>query len=295
MAGENLPDPPSKSMGRRAIEKIGEFVKGVPDSNVNLKFNQKHPDKPELPLWASSQERLWYLERRKALYPYVLASVGLFFTSALLAQPGWRTDRQLWWAAILTGVGILLLMYCETPSIAAHLAFREHRRKGKLYHAELAQHGLSDENGNIPLPRLFAVNRKQLDAYQDIAIRQQRRAFATALITSALGFSILTIGVITSLQINPASDKYVVAGLSGIGTLLAVYITNTFFALAKSANKRLDQYYDEPRNLGLLIMAERLANAYEADRDKAVNAGEIIDVLLKKARADKLANHSTSG
>jgi len=41
------------------------------------------------------------------------------------------------------------------------------------------------------------------------------------------------------MQNSPGSEKYVVAGLSGLGALLSAFLANTFYQAHRDANKQL--------------------------------------------------------
>jgi len=111
----------------------------------------------------------------------------------------------------------------------------------------------------IALKDLFRYTRRQLDAYQEESRNQQRLAFRHAQLASVLGLVVLMIGIVVSLQEAPGSDKYVVAGLTGLGAALSGYIANTFIRTARRADDQLNLYYREPHMMGRLVIAERLA------------------------------------
>lgn len=244
-----------------------------------LELPEEDLAKPQLLLWAKSSERDWYMNRRAKIYVLALPGLALLAAAAVLAQPGWQTDRQVWWAWILMAAGVSILGYCTFPYVAARLAFREHRKKVAIFAAQKAVDDLAGRP-DLPLNELFGVNRKQLDAYQELTRRQQRATFAAALASSVVGLVVLVVGIVISLRVNPASDKYVVAGLTGLGTLLSAYITNTFFVMSRRSNKQLNLYYDEPRTAGQLILAERLMRSYDCDRSAEVD--HMISEVLKR-------------
>jgi len=111
----------------------------------------------------------------------------------------------------------------------------------------------------IALKDLFRYTRRQLDAYQEESRNQQRLAFRRAQFASVLGLVVLIIGIVLSLKEAPGSDKYVVAGLSGLGAALSGYIASTFIGTARRADEQLNLYYREPHMMGRLVVAERLA------------------------------------
>jgi hypothetical protein len=218
--------------------------------------------------------------RRLVHLAAVLGTVPLLI-AAVLAQPDGRSDQRLWWAGILAAVGAAVWIYSLFPFLAARLAFRDHRRRAAQFRVEAAHHALAVDPA-LPLHRLFDVTRKQLDAYQELTRRQQRAAFAAALASSVAGLVVIITGILVSLQVNPGSGEYVVAGLTGIGSLLSAFITATFFALSRRATRQLNRYYEEPRITGLLLLAERLLSTYAKGSKDEVD--HMIDELLHQAR-----------
>ena len=90
---------------------------------------------------------------------------------------------------------------------------------------------------------------------------------------------VLVAGVILSLQQSPASDKYIVAGLTGLGALLSAYLGNTFLMSARRADSQLNLYYREPHMMGRVLVGERLASTMCAD-DKSEEAKTMIATLM---------------
>lgn len=83
-----------------------------------------------------------------------------------------------------------------------------------------------------------------------------------------------------SFSDNPASEKYVVAGLTGLGALLSAFLANTFYQSHRDANEQLNHYYLEPQRTGRILAAERLAR-FLNEEPGAGYADRMIEALLK--------------
>jgi uncharacterized membrane protein YdcZ (DUF606 family) len=254
------------------------LTKWYAESKLEIKDDN---NRPRLLMWANSDERAWYMGRRPMVHLAALVGAVPLVLAAVLAQPGWRSDQSVWWAWILAGIGAAIWVYSLFPFAAARLAFRDRRKKAALFRVESAHQALVADR-DLELYRLFDVTRRQLDAYQELTRRQQRAAFVAALASSVAGLIVLIAGILLSLRVSPGSGEYVVAGLTGIGTLLSAFITGTFYALSRQANRQLNRYYEEPRTTGQLILAERLAQTYTGGAKEEVD--HIIDEALHLAR-----------
>jgi ABC-type transport system involved in cytochrome c biogenesis permease component len=109
--------------------------------------------------------------------------------------------------------------------------------------------------------------------------KQQRSAFMLAQAASAAAFIVLLIGLALSFQDSPASEKYVAAGLSGVGATLSAFLANTFYTAHRAANEQLNRYYLEPQRTGRILAAERLAR-FLNEAPGVVHAEPMIAALL---------------
>jgi len=214
-------------------------------------------DESALVLWSRSSERDVYLKRRALTFVLAAVAVIVALVAALIGQPP-ASATEVWWASIVAAVAVILLCCSAVPYVSARRAFRERQRKMVKARARIALVNMT-KSDKIALKDLFRYTRRQLDAYQEESRNQQRLAFHHAQIASLAGLAVLIIGIVVSLQVAPGSDKYVVAGLSGLGAALSGYVADTFIKTARLADEQLNLYYCEPHMMGRLVVAERLA------------------------------------
>ena len=114
-------------------------------SPSKLDLAGKNYAQPQLDLWAMSPEREWYMVRRTKVWRFVVLGFAFLLAAALLAQPGWRSPSNVWWAIILTLAAAVSLIYCTFPYFASRRAFRDRRRSLTTYRAEVALSKLGDD------------------------------------------------------------------------------------------------------------------------------------------------------
>jgi hypothetical protein len=146
---------------------------------------------------------------------------------------------------------------------------------------------------DLPLTQLFELNRRQLDEYQEMTKKQQRSAFLLTQIASVAAFVALVVGIVLSFQGNTATEKYVVAGLSGLGALLSGFLANTFYQSHRAANDQLNRYYLEPQRTGRILAAERLAR-YLNEEPGMLHTNRMIEALLSWEMPPGVAQNNAS-
>lgn len=244
--------------------------------------------------WASSPERSWYLSRRSKLRWYVLAAivfivVGLTNVAATLTPDSWWTTRRTW-AAISCVLGIVGLAWCTVPYWAARRAFSARKRVSARYRVDEALRELreamestkggTESRSRVQLARMFELNRRQLDEYQQLTKSQQRTAFALTWGAAIAAFLILAAGSIVALQRDAPDDKYIATGLTALGTLLSAFLGKTFFDGHKEAMNQLNHYYHEPSLTGRLLTAERILDRLPDNAQKGEAATKILTHIL---------------
>lgn len=258
-AGECIPpaEPPPGTHGwTRAMARLREWLE-MSGSEPEMDFDQAEFEGVEAQLWGRSPERRWYMKRRPKVFAGAICGLALLLAAATVGQPP-QTDREAWWAVLLAGLGLASVGYSTFPYWAARLAFNERRRKMAAYVASDTLAEIRRGGERIPLNTLFAYNRRQLDAYQQEARNQQRLAFRYALLTSALGFVVLAVGISASFKGGPGTEAYVAAGLSGVGAALSAYVAGTMLRISRRADTQLNRFYMEPHMMGRLLLTERL-------------------------------------
>lgn len=259
-----------------------------------LKLDLAKLDEPRIELWANSPERDWYLFRRGWVVGCAIGVGLLGFIAVLLAQPGSTTTNR-YWATVIGILAAVLGAWCTMPYWAARRAFRERRTRMAAYRADyelktlggvdpaLNGHGRRGNQAarDLPLHALFRLNRRQLDAYQEMTRRQQRNAFHMTQAASVVAFGLVVAGVVLTLNTGPTTQDYIVGGLSGLGAALSAFLGHTFYRTHRDANAQLNWYYIEPYATGRLLIAERITETLvDNSVQKAANAETMIKALL---------------
>lgn len=99
---------------------------------------------------------------------------------------------------------------------AARRAFYDRVRSIKAQRVDAEVERLRKQD-HLNLPNLFALNRRQLDEYHTVSVRQQAVAFRNAQLASAIGFIVLLTGVIITMNQAEDAERWVTAGLAGLG------------------------------------------------------------------------------
>jgi hypothetical protein len=201
--------------------------------------------------WASSPERSWYIGRRffvkilrgsdmPTLGIYGWATVGL----AVIVIGGFLAtfaDNMLrWlpyavtWGAAFGNAGVFVLGWCTVPYWAARRAFSARKRAAARYSVDAALEQLrqameADHGDKIQLARMFELNRRQLDEYQELTKSQQRMAFSLTWSAAIGAFLVLVVGSIVALQFAGPDEKFIAGGLTALGSLLSTFLGAVFF------------------------------------------------------------------
>lgn len=133
----------------------------------------------------------------------------------------------------------------------------------------------------LDLEHLFVLNRKQLDEYHVLSVRQASIAFRNATSASVVALAVLLAGALLAVQPDQdASSRYVAGGLSALGATRSAFLSGNFFASYRETAKELKDFYQEPARTGQLLALERLA------RDQARPA--TIDPDLRRLMVEHL-------
>jgi hypothetical protein len=177
------------------------------------------------------------------------------------------------------GPALMLTIWVGQKYASARTAFYNRVRWIKAHEVEDALRTLQ---GNLSLEKLFVLNRKQLDEYHVLSVRQAAIAFRNATIATTIAFTVLIAGAVLSLRqgLEP-SQRYVAAGLSGLGATLTTFVSRNFFRSWRETREQLREYYAEPARTSKLLGLERLA----VERSET---GPMIPVQLRQEIVTKL-------
>jgi len=195
-----------------------------------------------------------------------------------------RTTRRGWLAtalAIVSGVGlafgeknygytvggviglavtVAIALWSMIPYWTARRAYFERVQAEKARAVEEALTRLegAGPRDSLPLTALFIFNRRQLDEYQTLTKHHAAVSFRNAQVSAGIGFAVLIIGISLVFQRQSATAHYTIGGLSSLGTLLAIYLSRTYFQSHQEAMKQLAIYYEEPFLTSRALSAERI-------------------------------------
>lgn len=272
--------PSSSEFQGRVQRHIEEDEGELPKQKVEGAVEPAQVEPVPVDTWSTSNERELYLNRRPFVYGVVALCLLLAVVGWLLLRPnntGWRE----WIGYAAFGFVALGIIWCLTPYMASRHAFAQRRRATAAARVDLAIRQLGNEGTQeLPLTRLFQLNRRQLDEYQEMTKKQQKSAFLLTQMASVVAFLALVVGVVISFQDSPASQRYVAAGLSGLGALLSSFLASTFYKAHADANRQLNLYYLEPQRTGRILAAERLARDLREDPGKE-HVASLIEALLR--------------
>ena len=171
-----------------------------------------------------------------------------------------------------------IILYSLVPYAAARSAYRQRRLATASAKVDEAIRDACSGEHPLEIPKLFQLNRRQLDEYQLLTRKQQRSAFVLAQAASVVAFVVLVGGVLLALGQRQPIDKYVTGGLSALGSLLSGFLAATFFASHRDANKQMNLYYLEPQRTGRLLAVERVAKL-DPPMDATIRA-ELVKAVL---------------
>lgn len=110
-------------------------------------------------------------------------------------------------------------------------------------------------------------------------------AFNLTWAATALAFIVLIVGIVLSYRTGTGTDQYVVAGLTGLGSLVSGYLSRTFYRGYGEATKQLQVYYAEPNLTGRALAAERLIRGVKNSEERVAITRDIVNVLLTPPQA----------
>jgi hypothetical protein len=206
--------------------------------------------------------------------------------------------------ALLVLLGVITLGFAVAGMsryLALRRAFYDRVRVAKASAVNEAVERLredADGSSGLRLPNLVVLNRRQLDEYHVLSVRQQQVAFRNAQFAAIVGFVLLVAGIILSFRQDPGSDRYITAGLTALGSLLSGFISAVFYRSSDATAKQLRDFYKEPFRTGQVLMIERVAALDDGNPDDGMLRRLMVEHLLMELdprRSDRpsTANEST--
>lgn len=227
--------------------------------------------------WSTSRERDAYMRRRLSILLAAMLALAIGALGWYLIRPGASATGR-WWGIATLGFGAVLLLWCLVPYWASRRAYTQRKRATASARVDKAVQDIATDK-ELSITKLFELNRRQLDEYQEMTKKQQRSAFLLTQIASVVAGVALVVGIVLSFRGPTGAETYVVSGLSGLGALLSAFLANSFFQSHRDANDQLNRYYVEPERTGRILAAERVAR-FLKDEPGITHADKIIDALL---------------
>ena len=214
-----------------------------------------------------------------------VAAAGL--TARRVADPtGWMNVTLVVLSTTLAFTAAAILITVAFQYGAARRAFYERVR---LLKAAQVEQAVMEVGHHLTLNGLFVLNRRQLDEYHVLSVRQASLAFRNAQAASIVAFVILIAGAIIALRQQDDSGRYVAAGLSALGAALSAFLSRVFFRSYQDTRDQLRQYYYEPFRTSQVLALERLARTSGKEEE-----GWVIEEDLRKEIVLHLLNQITS-
>ena len=190
-------------------------------------------------------------------------------------------------ARILLGLGFALagfLSFVVAISIPPIRRARKELRKREALARERARQAMEEISDATDLSALLVANRKQMDAYDDLARLQAKESFRNSQAAIALGLFALLVGGLVALLASDTTSKITTATLTGLAAALSGYIGRTFLRVYERAQQQLTFFFQQPLVNSYILGAERLIQDMENEhKDKEVSriVSHVMEVLIQ--------------
>jgi hypothetical protein len=106
---------------------------------------------------------------------------------------------------------------------------------------------------------LVKLNRRQLDEYHVLSVRQATISFRNMQWAGGIAFFVLVLGIYAAFKQTDAVGQIATATLSGLGTTLSAFVSSVFYRSYRDTTDQLKRYYQEPMLTSHLLTAERIS------------------------------------
>ncbi|WP_448642448.1 TRADD-N-associated membrane domain-containing protein [Geodermatophilus sp. URMC 63] len=269
-----------------------DVVSGI--SGVVTPSAPVEPSPEEKALPGRSTYYSWYdsaaYQRTRAKTTPIRIGVWLFSLTAAAVYPfrgllGIQTPAAAGLGAIVCAiVAIALGATSSIMTLNAQARYQQAVTTGELYSA------IENTEDFTSLPDLLKLNRKAMETYQNLSVRQATTSFRMAEAAMAIGLLVLAAGIVLSLSANSAISKIASAGLATVGGILSGFISRTFIRLHENAMRQLHTYYEQPLINSYMLTAERLTQNLDAAR-----RGQVVEDIIREALARSIPKQSAIG
>jgi hypothetical protein len=257
---------------------------------------QRRAEEQRRQLEAQLQRELWedadnvmLTKVSSRAYGFIIAALAAVFVAGALVTAtlgdtmGFKERERVIWATALAAAGFLFFVIAfALPSIRKARRLLRQREEGARQKAREASDELSDAT---KLTELLKANRKQMEAYDELARVQARESFRNSQIAIAIGLFVLVSGAFVALLVDSTASKVTTATLTGLGGLLSGYISRTFLRVYERAQQQLTFFFQQPLINSYILAADRLIDRMQEDakKDKEFSrvVGHVLQVLIQ--------------
>jgi len=187
-------------------------------------------------------------------------------------------------AFFVTGLGLLLFIWGGNRYFKARADYYEQVARGEV---DLA---IKDILGPGDLMGLIKANRKQMDAYEDLARSHAETSYRASLLAMTAGLLLIVTGVAVAILPNSTSTKYAAAIVTAVGAATGGYISRTFLTVQRGATEQMDYYFQQPLVQSYLLSAERLVSQMPAE-----SRGSQLELVVEAALMQAASTQQLKG
>jgi len=235
-------------------------------------------------LWEDTDNVLFLTKVSSRAYTIIIAAFAAVFVAgaivfgALGDTMGIQDRERVIWATALAGAGFLFFaIAAAVPSIRRARRLLREREEEARKKAREASDELSDA---LDLTGLLKANRKQMEAYDELARVQSRESFRNSQIAMAIGLAVLVFGALAVILVNDTASKITTATLTGLGGLLSGYISRTFLRVYERSQQQLTFFFQQPLVNSYILAADRMIERMASDEIKDNELSHVVDHVL---------------
>lgn len=194
-----------------------------------------------------------------------LVAAAVLGALGLMTLVGWAAAAEpRGWVTVTVAVIVTLLFASAAIIVGAVAAWYSTGRAGfyqrvRYLKAQEVQKAVDDLGEDLSLPKLVRLNRRQLDEYHVLSVRQATIAFRNMQWAGIAAFIVLVLGIYTAFEQTDTVGQIATATLSGLGTTLSAYVSSVFYRSYRDTTDQLKHYYREPIEASRLLTAERIS------------------------------------
>jgi Flp pilus assembly protein TadB len=209
---------------------------------------------------------------------FICLFVGLVL--AILGDTmGWPTNEQVIATTAFGAAGLLFLVIAfAVPTITrAHRILRKREQAAR----EKAKEATDELADATDLGDLLRANRKQMEAYDELARVQSRESFRNSQIAMAVGLLVIVGGAGVVLTVSTTPSKVAVATLTGLAGALSGYMSKTFLRVYERTQQQLTFFFQQPLINSYILAADRLVENIDEGAAKDTQRSRVVEHVLQ--------------